>query len=488
MIIDSIKTPWRVPEEDLLDRQKYADFLTGYLSGQESSFVLNLNAEWGMGKTYFLTNWCKSLEGKHPTVYVNAWKDDFSDDPLLGVMSSINEQLAPLMPKADQATDKLKNMAIASGRFIKGLLPILSKGLVNKLLGDKADEDISNLITDGAISDMAGKSMQLMLASHSSTTQSVIDFQDILEEIIGDITRKDSAKPLFIFIDELDRCRPTYAIELLEIVKHLFSVPNVVFIIATDSNQLQHSIKAIYGNDFDGREYLRRFFDQEYTLPTPDYYKYCQCMAENLNFLDKLKYWNFSPWCLNGEIVQKPNDWSNKDSFKVFLTLYAKYFELSLRSVNQVLVRLEAILSNSEEQWDGPLLIFLLMVQAMNNTLISKLRKSCNRNNYNKNIKYWEETFPDKGTTIRWFQRARYGDAGNDTFLKITDICKNYIVSIGQIHNSNDKALNEHTANNNYQLSSFLISNLAHKKLSVDHDFPDLYTYFDHIEMAGALS
>jgi len=55
---------------------------------------------------------------------------------------------------------------------------------------------------------------------------------------------------MFILIDELDRCRPTYAIELLENIKHLFDIEGLYFIIATDSTQLSYSINAVYGNKF----------------------------------------------------------------------------------------------------------------------------------------------------------------------------------------------------------------------------------------------
>ena len=82
--------------------------------------------------------------------------------------------------------------------------------------------------------------------------------------------KEENAKfPLFILVDELDRCRPTYAIEMLERVKHLFNVDNVVFVLATDTDQLSSAIKAVYGAGFDSPRYLNRFFDQTYEFPEP---------------------------------------------------------------------------------------------------------------------------------------------------------------------------------------------------------------------------
>ncbi|WVV48879.1 P-loop NTPase fold protein [Pseudomonas sp. NA13] len=72
--------------------------------------------------------------------------------------------------------------------------------------------------------------------------------------------------PAFIFIDELDRCRPTYAIELLERVKHFFELEDCRFIVASDSTQLAHSVRAVYGEKFYSERYLSRFFDAEFRL------------------------------------------------------------------------------------------------------------------------------------------------------------------------------------------------------------------------------
>ena len=83
-----------------------------------------------------------------------------------------------------------------------------------------------------------------------------------------------SKKPLIIIIDELDRCRPSYAVELLEVAKHIFAVDHIVFVLAVNRSQLSHSVKALYGNDFDAYGYLKRFFDVDFRLPDPSREKF----------------------------------------------------------------------------------------------------------------------------------------------------------------------------------------------------------------------
>ena len=77
-------------------------------------------------------------------------------------------------------------------------------------------------------------------------------------------------RPLIVVIDELDRCRPSYAVELLEVAKHLFAVDHIVFVLAVNRSELAHSIRALYGSGFDAEGYLRRFFDVDFRLPAPD--------------------------------------------------------------------------------------------------------------------------------------------------------------------------------------------------------------------------
>lgn len=49
---------------DRLDRARYAEFLTNYLAaeGKQRNYVLNLNAEWGAGKTWFIKRWYMELK------------------------------------------------------------------------------------------------------------------------------------------------------------------------------------------------------------------------------------------------------------------------------------------------------------------------------------------------------------------------------------------------------------------------------------------
>jgi hypothetical protein len=86
---------------------------------------------------------------------------------------------------------------------------------------------------------------------------------------------------LVLFIDELDRCKPDYAVRLLERIKHYFSNDLVTFVFSVNLDELQHTIKRYYGNEFDACRYLDRFFDLRISLPPANLTRYYQKIGLN---------------------------------------------------------------------------------------------------------------------------------------------------------------------------------------------------------------
>ncbi len=244
---------------DNLDRAKYAKFLYEVAArrGETSNLVININAEWGAGKTHFTRRLAQTIKEKHPTVYVDAWKQDFSDDPLLAIFSSISEQLGD---QSDKFITLVKKTEKKVGVLLKGIAPAIIQGIVKKTTGIDDLSEIAKSVTENVIE------------LHKEKSAVIEEIKKDLAEWVRFIKQKDAINkelPIFIFIDELDRCRPSYAINLLEIVKHIFDVKGLVFFISTDTDQLQHSIKVIYGQDFDAQQYLGRFFDRRNVLSAP---------------------------------------------------------------------------------------------------------------------------------------------------------------------------------------------------------------------------
>ena len=122
--------------------------------------------------------------------------------------------------------------------------------------------------------------------SNKNLTQKFKEEKDKFKKNLEEISQKvrDKTKfPLIIFIDELDRCKPDYAIKFLEIIKHFFNVKNVIFILGIDIEQLQYSVKSLYGSEMNAKEYLRKFIDLNYSFPKPSLENYINFLFEQFD-------------------------------------------------------------------------------------------------------------------------------------------------------------------------------------------------------------
>ncbi|WP_054015806.1 P-loop NTPase fold protein [Pseudoalteromonas sp. R3] len=282
-------TTW---QNDQLNRKEEAEFLTNFLLNRftvkKDAYVLNLDAEWGFGKTYFLQNWKEQLTEIDgcKVVYVNAWESDFSKNPLISFMAAVEDQLSDYIESSEKLTpwwrSALENLApIASGMVVKKLAN-MSISEFEELL-DEATEEKTNPEEEPKTDKADTQTAKLAGAATTKFAESLIKAQQKVENSISKFVNSieqvakiagEETKPLFIFVDELDRCRPQYAIEMLEVIKHLFSAKGVYFVIATASEQLCESVKVVYGQNFHAKKYLNRFFSQTYTFIEPSAQNY----------------------------------------------------------------------------------------------------------------------------------------------------------------------------------------------------------------------
>jgi len=271
-------------------------FLTQQVSnrvarGKTGSYVLNIDATWGEGKTFFMKGLFSDLaQTGHPVIMVDAWRDDFSNDPLTAVFAEFDNFLNSFKSSDRSIKTKVKTAGKDLRRNVGKLSLLTAKGIAKRattyVVGEAADEvvqtakelisgDVKTIVDDATGSVLKftdakiDKFAETKLKEYNEAKTSLDNFQISLGSAIKALTTKELLPPFFILVDELDRCRPTYAIEMLERMKHLFEVENVVFVLATDTVQLANSIKVVYGSEFDSRHYLARFFDRTYMLAAP---------------------------------------------------------------------------------------------------------------------------------------------------------------------------------------------------------------------------
>ena len=334
-------------ENDLLDRREKAEVLTSLVSNIDGPCTMAVDAAWGAGKTTFLKMWAQHLRNENfPIVEFNAWETDASGDPFLSLTSEITQGLRKWPDRRVQA--KLKRVENEGKKWLARLAPAAIRLAASPL-------PIAGPEVGHSLSTYAGKVLSRYVLERESASQ----FKSSLQDLAKTIWESTHEKPIVLLIDELDRCRPTYAIELLETAKHIFGVDHAVFVWAVNREQLAHSVRALYGERFDAEGYLRRFFDIDFRLPAPDRQKFIRNSLELIG-VDELLKNSIDP------IAQRESG--------LVLEAFASFFgqdDLSLRSVGQAIHRFGAVLASLGDK-NGlylPTLTVLSILSAVDPTL-----------------------------------------------------------------------------------------------------------------------
>lgn len=275
-------------KNDALNRGEEINAIHHSIVKSETPFTLCVNAPWGFGKTTFLKLLERYLQIHDGIVLkFNAWENDYCEDPFVPLFGQIYQGIKDWKnrdgEKLGMRTQGLKTQAT---KVIQSQLPTLAKtgvGLAGKLLLSTFVKDSQSFLSalevasvelkDAIDTDALRKALESKgddwIESYLAESQSLIEFNKALENFTEEVQKNghtNSDLPLVVLVDELDRCRPTFAIETLERIKHLFGVPGIVFILALDKEQLGESLKMVYGQGMDTRGYLRRFIDEEIKL------------------------------------------------------------------------------------------------------------------------------------------------------------------------------------------------------------------------------
>ena len=237
-----------------LGREPYAKVLTGIILTNADGFVLAIDNKWGAGKTTFVSMWSQMLQNEGiQTLYFNAWENDFENNPFVAITAELKELLK------NDTSDTFKEVLKKGSKISKAVIPSVMKAFLKRYAGEEIAE-IMGKYSEGVL-----EAFQEDIDSYVERKKNITEFHHDLENYIF---QNSNGKPIVFIIDELDRCRPDYAVSVLENVKHLFSVKGMVFVLAIDNEQLGHAICGAYGSDnIDSYEYLRRFIDVEYSLP-----------------------------------------------------------------------------------------------------------------------------------------------------------------------------------------------------------------------------
>lgn len=339
--------------EDKLNRSKHLQPLTKLLGNlSEESFVMTVSSPYGGGKTFFIDLWKKYLDDNgYKTLYYNAWENDVADNPLMSFIASFDElglddaSWKELIESAAGVfTDEVLLNPDIMGHCFNFVSP--AAGIVARFItkGTKKVKESYNLVKGKA----ECKNIFIeQVKNEKKKKEQILKLKEALKKIIN---TQENHK-LVIFIDDLDRCSPAYAIKFLEYIKHLFDVNGCIFVLAVDEEQLKSAVEVIYGNK-NGEDFLAKIIDFKFYLPAPDISELIRYLAKSLEwgrYFKVRKIWQYT---------RKSKIYKFLDTFN----LMAKIFHLSARDVLHICQDLNVVFKSHDPDVVSPTYLMLTYI------------------------------------------------------------------------------------------------------------------------------
>lgn len=245
-------------DEDDFNRKIIAENMVSLLLSEIDVSPIIIDGPWGSGKTTFCKKSIKLIKKSHQDkkratcAYIDAFNADHANQPLITIIAAISNSISEENQSKQEFIRKAKNVARYAGKSIlrAGFAWIL------KTEADNLDKEFTDAIQDGF-----DHALNNIIKEHEEIEKNI----NLLKETLKEIVKNNS---LIIFIDELDRCRPDFSIAILEIIKHIFNVEGVKFVLVTNYTQMKASINHCYGKEVDAQRYLDKFIKFSFKLPS----------------------------------------------------------------------------------------------------------------------------------------------------------------------------------------------------------------------------
>ncbi len=288
-------------DNDLLGTKVYSDILTKKVEVLKDSnifYTIGLFGSWGSGKSSIIKTFCKNMEGKteYKIMTYDAWKysnDSFRRTFIIEMMEKLE------IPSKEETKKKLLYNNIVektSYENMPNILIILTFFFLFIIilpipLGVNVIDILGFVIAGLSFFFGAFLSRRVTQENISTPEQFDWEFNNIIKNITqkNDSTKKinlDSShenKKIIIIIDNIDRCDPQTAKEMLSTVKNFFNHKKCIFIIPVDDKAIK---KHISEDEKYGDEFLRKFFNTTIRIKDfcyDDFYPFTLKLIENYN-------------------------------------------------------------------------------------------------------------------------------------------------------------------------------------------------------------
>lgn len=339
--------------KDIFGRSQIGAGLTNFVTSVTDPTVIVVDGQWGSGKTTFLRMWAGELrKAGVPVVYFDAFQNDYAEDAFTAIASEL-VSLAQEQRKANtRAAKAFVDKAVGAGKVI--LRSGLKLGVKLATVGALEAADLEKVAGDVAkeASELEDKYLGELLTKQREQKEAIKSFHEALAELPalltqereGEVQAGSEQKALVVIIDELDRCRPVFALQILERVKHFFAVPRVHFVLGAHLAQLQNSVKVAYGSNIEAHLYLQKFIHLTLHLVDSALHRH---QRTNVRFIEHLVH-----------AMQFPSD-TTVEWAKEYFVHVADKRQLSLRAIERVMSTLAIALASKPANILSPVAILL---------------------------------------------------------------------------------------------------------------------------------
>ncbi len=265
---------------DEFNRKPIAENIIRLLTSDIDLSPMVIDGGWGTGKTEFCQKLIRLMQQQHPDyqpIYIDAFRSDHSGEPLLALLAEIIKSCTP--EDTDGQQSERKRLTREISKLVKFGIKTGANALSHYFLKQSVDdlaEEFQQITSDEqeaknvaeTVTDVAAKITDYTIdATVEALLKEQIEAEKNLEMLKACLTELAVDKPIILFIDELDRCRPDYAVDMLEVIKHVFDIENVKVVLVTNTKQLHAAINHRYGAEVDAQKYLDKFLKYSFALP-----------------------------------------------------------------------------------------------------------------------------------------------------------------------------------------------------------------------------
>lgn len=339
--------------QDPFNRREMIERIANLNENVDQGFTAILDARWGAGKTTFAKAVKEELNFRSvPCIYFNAFENDYSSSAFECLASTFFEYAKATKVKGGE---RYRDFLRATGNVFKVVgfagAKVFAKAATLGVLDGSEIDGIKEIVSDGAgeLTEKSEDAIEKILEARADSEKSFAAFRHSVKRIADWHKESNCKGNLLVIVDELDRCRPDFALDILEVIKHLFSVNNVNFILVTNFDAMVAAISHRYGLGEKANDYLEKFYDFRIFFGIEEGQEYDIAVGRFIN--------------------QVLSDLIDQKSFVDDIESYVKYisigFDLTLREVEKFCLAIALVYASrsSRENIDIFLLCYCILLK-----------------------------------------------------------------------------------------------------------------------------